>query len=141
VDRGFTLIEIVVVMTIIFVLVAALGWKSSAALSGEKLSSAAEQIKADIRYTQAFAMGQRTTASITWTNGGSTYAVSISPSGLQTKRLTANVTFNTPSITSLSFNSIGEPTGACAASVCTIQLQCLGATKTVTINPYTGYAG
>jgi type II secretory pathway pseudopilin PulG len=137
---GFTLLEMVIVITVIFVLAAAIGWKSSATLSGERLSSATEQVKSDIRYVQALAMAQKAAMSVTWVSGSSTYTIPNNPSGSQTKRLILGVAFDTPAFSSLSFDSVGEPTGTCASG-CSIQLRYLSATTTIAISPYTGYAG
>lgn len=137
-NRGFTLIELLVVITIIFVLAATIGWTNSSA-SGEKLSVATHQLISDIRYTQSLAMGQKSVKSIVWASSGTTYTFLVNPNGSETRRLVTSVAFNTPTLSSLSFNSMGEPIGTCASG-CTIQLRYFSETKNIAIAPYTGYA-
>jgi prepilin-type N-terminal cleavage/methylation domain-containing protein len=100
--RGFTTIEIIAVLVVVGVLVAAATVKFTST-STISLRAAAEMIQADIRYTQAEAMATNANQSINFVAGNNNYMV-----GSETRDLPSGVTIAAGRL--FTFDSLGEPT-------------------------------
>ena len=132
---GMTLIEVIMVMAIIGILAATVLSRIDfgATSSRTSVDGAAYMIASDIRYVQEFAMANRVSKAVTFTNGSSVYTFSpvstgMDPSGqLSGATIGTNVTFT--------FNSLGEPTAGGGSSV---TVSAGGVTRTLTVLQYTG---
>lgn len=103
--KGFTLLELVVVIIAISILLFSVGYRH---FSKANFSSrvAPDQVVADIKYVQILAMAVSHPKSIQFTPGSSEYLMDG-----EKKKLPAGVTLSTTTLPShtLTFNSIGEP--------------------------------
>lgn len=138
-SKGFTVIEVILVMTIIVILAAVaipkfdFGTSSNASVYG-----AACMIASDIRYTQEWAMATRSSRTVSFTSGQSSY----------TSPVTGSLTYlpsGTPSGTTISndfsvtFNSLGEPITTTPAGVWSVGVSAGGLyPRTITVVNYTG---
>ncbi|OGW72673.1 MAG: hypothetical protein A2Y02_03005 [Omnitrophica bacterium GWA2_52_12] len=165
--RGFTLMEMVAVLFVLG-LIAGLSLPNIySAIQNFRLNSAARKMTADIRYAREMALSRHGTYGITVSADTNTYSI-FSLSGSTKTVLTdswrqlplsvtldgtsgyAGVTMGTVDLcesggcplVDLRFDSFGTPSdssGTAMASNATIQLQSGGVTKTVTIQPETGF--
>ena len=131
--RGMTLIEVIMVMAIIGILAAIVIPRFDFATSTRaSVDGAAYMIASDIRYAQEFAMANRVSKTVTFTNGSSVYTFSPASTGMDPSgRLPSGVTTGTT--VTFTFNSLGEPTTSAGWTV-TVS----GSTKTITVSNYTG---
>jgi prepilin-type N-terminal cleavage/methylation domain-containing protein len=131
--KGFTLIELIVVMIVIGILAATVlsridfGSTSSTA----SVAGAANMIASDIRYAQEWAMANGTSKSITF-NGSSTYTFNPVSTGIDPSGRLQGATVSSGTFT---FNSLGEPTAGGGSSV---TVSAGGVTRTITVTQYTG---
>lgn len=125
--RGFTLIELIAVLVVVGVLVAAATVKFTSSTSAISVRAAAEMIQADIRYTQAEAMAINAARSINF-SGGNNYMV-----GSETRDLPSGVTIAAGRL--FTFDSLGEPTAGGGQFV---SVSDGTNTNTVTVVDYTG---
>jgi len=109
-SRGFTLIELIVVIILAGILVAAIAVRVSLSPSQTANITAVDQAVADIQYVQMLALGNRSNRSILFTSGSADYTIQ-NNSGvtIETKTLPSGTTAGT-SVT-FTFNSLGELTG------------------------------
>ena len=135
-SKGFTLIEVIIVMVIIGILAATVMPRIDFTISTTaSVDGAAYMVASDIRYAQEWAMANRVSKTITFTSGSSVYTFgppsNMDPSG----RLPEGVRVST-TIT-ITFNSLGEPIAGGGGSV---TVEDLGSTqsKTITVENYTG---
>jgi prepilin-type N-terminal cleavage/methylation domain-containing protein len=126
-SKGFTLIELIIVIILAGILVAAVAVRISLSPSQIASVTAVDQAVADIQYVQMRALAGRTTSSIAFTNGSQTYTISGATS--ETKTLPSGTTAGTT--VTFSFNSLGELTGGAN------QTLSLGG-KTITVYRITG---
>jgi len=136
--KGMTLIEVIVVMIIIGIVAAIVlpkidfgGTSSRASVDG-----AANMIASDIRYAQEFAMANRVSKTVTFTNGSSVYTFSPASAGMDPSgQLPSGATIGTT--VAFTFNSLGEPTTS-SPGVWAVTVSAGGVTRTTTVLQYTG---
>jgi prepilin-type N-terminal cleavage/methylation domain-containing protein len=134
-SKGFTLIEVILVMVIIGILAATVVPRIDFTISTTaSVDGAAYIVASDIRYAQEFAMANRVSKEIRFTSGSASYSFfptsGLDPSGqLQGATIGTTITF--------SFNSLGEPILNGGMSV---TVRDLGSTqtRTITVLQYTG---
>ncbi|NWF91293.1 MAG: hypothetical protein HXY46_00110 [Syntrophaceae bacterium] len=107
--RGFTLIELIFIMIIIGILAVMVVPRIDFTISGPvSVDGAAYIVASDIRYAQEYAMANRVTKEINFTQSSSTYTFTpssgLDPSG----QLPEGVRISSSTYT-LRFNSVGEP--------------------------------
>jgi prepilin-type N-terminal cleavage/methylation domain-containing protein len=130
-----TLIEVVAAIVIIGIL-AAIGVPrlDFTASSRASVDGAAYMIASDIRYAQEFAMANRVSKTITFTNGSSVYTFNPISTGMDPYgRLPSGATIS--SNFTITFNSLGEPTTGGGGSV---TVSGGGQTRTISVLNYTG---
>ena len=149
-DKGFTAMELFIVIMILGVLVGSIILKNPFSVS-DYSTIAADQLIADIQYTQMKAMGTGSTKYIAFTTGSREYTIQ---GEAETKKLPENNTGNIV-VTStnfggtLYFNSLGEPCLSYSAPNCTVSCNTIaGCTisigtastpfKTIKVNAITG---
>ena len=136
-SRGFTLIEVVMVMVIVGILAVTVMPKINSTLPGAaSVDGAAYMVASDIRYAQEYAMANRVSKEIRFTSGSESYSFSPT-SGLDPSGQLQGATIGTTR--TITFNSLGEPISipVGTASV-TISISGIGGTKTITVSNYTG---
>ena len=133
--RGMTLVEVILVMLIVGILAAVLIPKFDFATSLKtSVDGAAYMIASDIRYAQEFAMANRVSKTVTFTNGSSVYTFNPASTGMDPSgRLPSGVTIS--GNFTITFNSLGEPTAGGGGSV---TVSGGGQTKTISVLNYTG---
>ena len=160
VDRGFTLVELVVVL----LLIAILGFVALPRLSQNtlELSSQAEQVATDIRYAQTLSMTRGaalgsqgryciffTATGYQYRNNGNSYAtpctvaVNHPATGSSAAIVLAGTAVSTANLTGnyLEFDTKGQPSSLAAPlSDATITLTATGGPRTVLVSPVTGKA-
>ncbi len=125
--KGFTLIELIVVIVLASILVASVAVRISLSPSETASVTAVDQAVADIQYTQMRALAGRTNSGIAFTNGSPTYTISGATG--ETKTLPGGTAAGTT--VTFTFNSLGELTGG---SNLTLSL----GGKTITVYRITG---
>jgi len=135
---GMTLIEVILVMVIIGIISAVVIPRYDFATSSRaSVDGAAYMVASDIRYAQEWAMANRISKQVIFTQNLSTYTFAptsnLDPSG----RL-LNVTITSPNYT-LTFNSLGEPTSIPVANpYVDVTISGGGLPKTIRIWNFTG---
>src|SRR4030042_1220391 len=134
--KGFTLIEVIMVMAIIGILAATvLPRIHFSTTSRTAVDGAAYMIASDIRYAQQFAMANRVSKTVTFTNGSSIYTFSPVSPGMDSSGQLQSIGATIGTTVTFTFNSLGEPTGGGGSSV---TVSAGGVTKTITVLQYTG---
>ena len=126
-SRGFTLVEIIMVVVLISILAVSVVPKFTDT-SAISLQGGAAMVAADIRYTQELAMSTHSPKTITFTTNDTFYTVNS-----QTMNLPSRVSISSGA--TFTFNSLGEPTSGGGSS---IEIQAGSSTKTITVESYTG---
>lgn len=167
-SRGFTMLEIMLVLAIMAVMAVIALPKMASAVQTFRLNAAAQKMLSDIRYARELALGRRGTYGIEVNQGGNYYQI-FSLSGSTKTVFTdpmkrkpmiidfdllpqySGVTIGTidfceagscPS-TDLRFNAFGTPAdsaGTTMASAATVQLSAGGVTRTVKVNQQTAFS-
>jgi Tfp pilus assembly protein FimT len=121
-------------MVIIGILTAIIIPKTNITLtSGTSVNGAAYMIASDIRYAQEWAMGTRSSRTISFSSGQSSYTSPITGSTIY---LPSGVTINNNF--SVTFNSIGEPITTTPVGVWSVTVLQGSQSKTITVWDYTG---
>jgi prepilin-type N-terminal cleavage/methylation domain-containing protein len=126
-SKGFTLIELIIVIILAGILVAAVAVRISLSPSQIASVTAVDQAVADIQYVQMRALASRTASSIAFTSGSANYTISGATG--ETKTLPGGTAAGTT--VTFTFNSLGELTGG---SNLTLSL----GGKTITVYRITG---
>jgi prepilin-type N-terminal cleavage/methylation domain-containing protein len=136
---GMTLIEVIAAIIIIGILAAvALPRFDFTTSSRGSAEGAAYMIASDIRYAQEWAMANRVSKTVTFTNGSSVYTFNPASTGMDPSgQLPSGVTITStnPSPCIVTFNSLGEPIVGGNGSV---TVSSGGQSKTITVLNYTG---
>ena len=134
---GMTFVEVILVMLIVGILAAFVIPKLDLNLpSRASVEGAASIIASDIRYAQEFAMANRVSKTVTFTNGSSVYTFSPASTGMDPSgRLPSGATMGTT--VAFTFNSLGEPTTS-SPGVWAVTVSAGGVTRTITVLQYTG---
>jgi MSHA pilin protein MshA len=129
-----TLIEVIAAIIIIGILAAiALPRFDFTTSSGASVDGAAYMIASDIRYAQEWAMANRVSKTVTFTNGSSVYTFNPASTGIDPSGQLSGATIGTT--VTFTFNSLGEPTSGGGSSV---TVSGGGLTRTITVLNYTG---
>jgi type II secretory pathway pseudopilin PulG len=132
-----TLVEVIAVLVIIGILAVVVLPKIDFGSTSTRASvaGAAYMVASDIRYAQEFAMANRVSKTVTFSNAAPANVYIFSPtSGLDPSgRLPSGVTIS--SNFTITFNSLGEPTTGGGGSV---TVSGGGQTRTITVTQYTG---
>jgi MSHA pilin protein MshC len=135
-SKGFTLIELIVVMVIIGILAATIIPRFDFTTSSKtSVNGAAYMIASDIRYAQEWAMANRVSKSIIFTNGSSTYTFSPTSTGMDPSGQLQSIGATIGTTVTFTFNSLGEPT---AGGGNTVTVSGGGQSRTITVVNYTG---
>jgi prepilin-type N-terminal cleavage/methylation domain-containing protein len=134
---GFTLIELIMVMIIIGILAATVLPRIDFGSTSSRASAdgAANMIASDIRYTQEYAMANRVSKSIIFTNGSSTYTFNPVSTGMDPSGQLQSIGATIGTTVTFTFNSLGEPTAGGGSSV---TVSAGGVTRTLAVTQYTG---
>jgi hypothetical protein len=92
-------------------------------------------IASDIRYAQEFAMANRISKSIVFTNGSSTYTFNPVSTGMDPSGQLQSIGATIGTTVTFTFNSSGEPIGGGGN---TVTVSAGGVTRTLTVTQYTG---
>ena len=131
---GMTLIEIILVMVIVGILAATLIPRFDFTISTKaSVDGAAYMIASDIRYAQEWAMANRVSKTVTFTNASSVYTFNPASTGMDPSGQLSGATIGTT--VTFTFNSLGEPTAGGGSSV---TVSAGGITRTITVTQYTG---
>jgi MSHA pilin protein MshC len=143
-SKGFTLIEVILVMVIIGILAATVVPRIDFTISTTaSVDGAAYIVASDIRYVQECAMANRVSKSITFTLTQNSYifpatipsSSKLDPSGQLPEGVTITGCSTNPNPYTVRFNSLGEPiTGGNGWVEVTIS----GQTRRITVLQYTG---
>jgi MSHA pilin protein MshA len=129
-----TLIEVIAAIIIIGILAAvALPRFDFTISSRASVDGAAYLIASDIRYAQEWAMANRVSKTVTFTNGSSVYTFNPASTGMDPSGQLSGATIGTT--VTFTFNSLGEPTSGGGSSV---TVSGGGLTRTITVLNYTG---
>ena len=109
-SKGFTLIEIIIVIILAGILVAAIAVRISLTPSQTANITAVDQAVADIQYVQMLALGNRSNRSIVFTSGSAAYTIQ-NNSGVTIERKTLPSGTTAGTNVTFTFNSLGELTG------------------------------
>jgi prepilin-type N-terminal cleavage/methylation domain-containing protein len=135
--KGFTLIEVIAVMIVIGILAATVLSRIDFGTTSSRASAdgAAYMIASDIRYAQEFAMANRISKSIVFTNGSSSYTFSPTSTGMDPSGQLQSIGATIGTTVTFTFNSLGEPTAGGGNSV---TVSSGGQSRTITVTQYTG---
>jgi prepilin-type N-terminal cleavage/methylation domain-containing protein len=135
--KGFTLIELIMVMIIIGILAATVLPRIDFGTTSSRASAdgAANMIASDIRYTQEYAMANRVSKSIIFTNGSSTYTFNPVSTGMDPSGQLQSIGATIGTTVTFTFNSLGEPTVGGGSAVA---VSMGGQSRTITVTQYTG---
>ncbi|THF68123.1 type II secretion system protein GspH [Deinococcus sp. Arct2-2] len=112
---GFTLLELLVVMTIIGIVAGVLGFSLLNNLRRTQLQSAAAQLSADLRLTRTNAQKTGLMSAVTVVAGGTTYTAQTRPTQAQTRSLENGITL-VPDSSSLTTVKYYPPFGTLATT-------------------------
>jgi prepilin-type N-terminal cleavage/methylation domain-containing protein len=129
ISKGFTVIELIVVMAVIGILAVLIIPRvlSTGTINAQE---AAQLVAADIRKTKDLALADTASHGITFSSGSATYTIDQGTANAQTVSLPSGVTINTS--TTITFSTSGVPTGTPALVVN------VGGVTTVTVVQNTG---
>lgn len=100
--KGFSLIELIIVIVVLSIIAVAVLYKMGSFKSDAEAQTATDQVLADIQYAQMLAMSCAAQKSISFTAGSNSYTVAAETKKLPGGALAENtITFT--------FNSLGEP--------------------------------
>jgi len=130
---GFTFLEIIIVIIILGILAASIGYKISSMKSDTSGIVAVDQVIADIQYVQVQAMGSLNLSqqkNVVFTIGSNLYTISG-----ETRKLPNGVVVTATDLpgNTLTFNSLGEPTFGSSNKTITFS-----GGRTITIHAITG---
>jgi prepilin-type N-terminal cleavage/methylation domain-containing protein len=131
-----TLIEVIAAIIIIGILAAvALPRFDFTISSRASVDGAAYLIASDIRYAQEWAMANRVSKTVTFTNGSSVYTFNPASTGMDPSGQLSGATIGTN--VTFTYNSLGEPTTS-SPGVWAVTVSAGGVTRTITVTQYTG---
>jgi prepilin-type N-terminal cleavage/methylation domain-containing protein len=139
-SKGFTLVEMVLMMVIVGILAAFLMPRINFTLPGAaSVDGAAYMVASDIRYAQEYAMANRVSKQVNFTQTSGVYTFTPSSNLDPSGRLPSGVTISSSTYT-LTFNSLGEPTSIPAVNpyYVDVRVSAGGTTKTIRTWCFTG---